>query len=66
MGSELYAVIEVNQASGQPDSLVGLWGGLGGLFDAQQHAHEAEQDSRARGRQEKYRVYELVEMEDDD
>jgi hypothetical protein len=61
--AELYVVLEFNQASGQPEGqyVEPEWS----LEDARLTAQILTQENRNNGRRETYRIFELLEIEED-
>lgn len=64
MTSDLYAVVEHNQASGQPrdDQTVFCWS----IAEAREEAARLTDINRQQGRRERYHVYRLEEVEEDE
>ncbi len=59
----MFAVVEFNQASGRPGSSASVWDSF---FDAEAERATLTAEARLSGRRERYRVYELTEVDDEE
>jgi hypothetical protein len=62
--NDLYAVVEHNQASGQPDDQSVSF--CDSLREAVEHADDLTEENRSRGRRERYLIYRLDEVDEDE
>jgi hypothetical protein len=64
MRDDLYAVVEHNQASGQPDDQGAAF--FWNLDEAVQHADSLTEENRANGRREQFRIFTLTQVDESD